>query len=175
MLFSILKSIFALGLPVFLMTWYLFRRLYERGELQAGIDNDERSKQLKSIKKQKSGRDNLLHRNWMKFGGGFYGTTAATTLVCIEFLDMWQFVFQFPGWSTLFEGGPIAFLVGLLVNQIQNFIQAALWFTYWGQHDGSLLLWIAAAYGSYLLGLRAAEKSLSEWQEIISLWWEKRA
>ena len=68
-----------------------------------------------------------------------------------------------------------AFLVGLLVNQIQNFIQAALWFTYWGQHDGSLLLWIAAAYGSYLLGLRAAEKSLSEWQEIISLWWEKRA
>lgn len=174
MLFLLLKSFLVLGLPVMLMTWYLFRRLYERGELQVGSDNDTRNKQLKSIKKQKSGRENLLHRNWMKFGGGFYGTTAATTLLCIEFIDIWQFVFHFPGWSTLFEDGPIGFLIGLLLNQIQNFIQAALWFSYWGDGDGSIFIWIAAAYVSYLLGLRAAGKPLSEWRQDFSEWRKKR-
>lgn len=163
MLFSILKSVVVLGIPVLLMTWYLFQRLYQRGELQAGTDYAKIKSSLKTIKKQKSGSDNLLHRNWMKFGGGFYGVTAVTTLFAIELVDGWHFVFDFPGWSVLFENGPIGFVVGLIVNQIQNFIQAALWFSYWGDDDAGMVVWIVVAYMSYLIGLRAAEKPLDEW------------
>lgn len=168
MLLSILKPVVILGVPVFLMTWYLFQRLYQRGELQAGTDYDTLKTNLKSIKKQKSGRENLLHRNWMKFGGGFYGVTAATTLLMIELFDALNFILDFPGWSSLFADGPIRFVIALIVNQIQNFIQAALWFSYWGDEDMGIVVWAAIAYGAYLGGLRAAVKSLSEWRQWVN-------
>jgi hypothetical protein len=163
MVVSFIKLLAILGIPVFLVTWYLFRRLYQRGELTSGADYTAIKSHLKDIKKQKSGRDNLLHKKWMKFGGGFYGVTAVTTWVWIELVDLWGLIVDFPGFAAIFGDGVIGFLVGMLVNQFQNFLQALLWFAYWGEGGGSIFMIIAIAYCSYLLGVRAGERTVQEW------------
>ena len=168
MAFAFIKLLANLGIPVFLVTWYLFRRLYQRGELTSGADYDTIKSHLKNIKKQKTGRENLLHKNWMKFGGGFYGVTAATTLVWIELVDLWSLIFDFPGFAALFGDGLVSFLVGVVVNQFQNFIQAAVWFAYW--NDGvNIFITFAVAYCSYLLGVRAGERTIQEWLDRLNL------
>ena len=71
MIFAVLESLFVLGMPVFFMTWYLFRRLYERGDLEVGTDYKTIKSNLKTIKKQGKKSSDKLHRRWMKFGGDF--------------------------------------------------------------------------------------------------------
>ncbi|MFT7244490.1 MAG: hypothetical protein ACI82A_001847 [Candidatus Azotimanducaceae bacterium] len=163
MIFDVLESLFVLGLPVFLVTWYLFRRLYERGDLEIGTDYKTIKSNLKTIKKQGKQSSDMLHKRWMKFGGGFYGLTAVVTLILVEVADIWNFLFHFPGFDVLFEDGLIGFIVGLLVNQFQNFIAACLWFAHWGNGGSSMLVWVVVPYGCYLLALRTAEQPIQAW------------
>ena len=76
---------------MFLITWYLLRRLYRAGKIEQGVDFETLKTQLKGIKQDSKGEgksDDFLHRNWMKFGGGFYGITAVATLILIEIADL---------------------------------------------------------------------------------------
>lgn len=170
MIFEILSACFVLGVPVFLITWYLFRRLYRTGRLQLGLDYETLKSNLKGLKKDKEKSDDFLHRNWMKFGGGFYGITAVATLILIEIGDVFSLIRNFPGFAALFENGLVSLIVDFIINQIENFITSILWFAHWGDGASSTLIWALVAYGSYWLGLRAAERSLEEWQS----WWEYR-
>jgi len=163
MIFAVLESLFVLGMPVFFMTWYLFRRLYERGDLEVGTDYKTIKSNLKTIKKQGKKSSDKLHRRWMKFGGGFYGLTAVVTLILVEVADIWNFLFHFPGLDVLFEDGLIGFVVGFLVNQLQNFITACLWFVHWGDNGRNMFVWIVVPYGCYLLALRVAEQPIQIW------------
>lgn len=162
MIFDVLESLFVLGMPVFFLTWYLFRRLYQRGDLKVGTDYKTIKSDLKSIKKQGKKSSDMLHKRWMKFGGGFYGLTAVVTLILVEVADIWNFLFDFPGFAALFEDGLIGFVVGLLVNQLQNFITALLWFAHWGE-GRNMLVWVLVPYGCYLLALRTAEQPVQAW------------
>jgi len=163
MIFDVLESLVVLGLPVFLMTWYLFRRLYQRGELKAGTNYKTIKSNLKSMKKQGKESSDILHKKWMKFGGGFYGLTAVVSLILIEVVDIWNFLFHFPGFEVLFQDGLIGFVIGLFVNQLQNFIAACLWFAHWGDGGRNVLVWIVVPYGCYLLALRLAEQPVQAW------------
>ena len=169
MIFDIFAATFTLGIPVFLITWYLFRRLYRAGTLEQGVDFESLKNKLKGMEKDKKSED-FLHRNWMKFGGGFYGITAVATLILIEIADLISLIREFPGIATLLENGLISLIVDFIVNQIQNFFTAILWFAHWGEGGISMLTWAVVAYGSYYLGVRAAERSIEEWQ----VWWQWR-
>ena len=166
---EIFVAFFNLGIPVFLITWYLLRRLYRAGKLEKGVDFETLKSQLKGMKKEAKS-DDFLHRNWMKFGGGFYGITAVATLMLIELADLISFVRDFPGFATLFENGLVALIVDFIVNQIQNFITSILWFAHWGDGGAGMLIWALMAYLCYYLGVRASERSIEDWQ----LWWEWR-
>ncbi len=164
MIFEIFSALFVLGIPVFLITWYLVRRLYRTGRLEQGVDYETFKNHLKGLKKDKEKSEDFLHRNWMKFGGGFYGITALATLILIEIGDLISLLKDFPGIVALFEDGVVSLIVSFIVNQIQNFITSILWFAHWGDGLGETLAWAGIAYGGYWLGLRAAERSLEAWQ-----------
>lgn len=169
MIFDILAAFFTLGVPVFLITWYLFRRLYRTGKLEQGVDFETLKSSLKGMKKEEKS-DDFLHRNWMKFGGGFYGITAVATLILIEIADLFALIRDFPGIAALLENGLVSLLVDFIINQIENFFTAILWFAHWGDGGGGVIIWALVAYGCYYLGVRVSEKSIEEWQ----LWWEWR-
>jgi hypothetical protein len=164
MIWDILKAIIVLGIPVMLMSWYLTSRLQGTGHLTKGEDYKTVKSNLSSLKetyKSKPGQLGLLESKWMKFGGGYYGITALTTLVLVELGDAFHFVFNFPGLGELLDAGIISFVIDLLVNQLENFITALLWFLYWSE-DGSILVWLLVPYGAYLCGLHVSGKSWSE-------------
>lgn len=169
-MFEILSAVFTLGVPVFLVTWYLLRRLYRSGKLEQGVDFETLKTRLKGIKKEQESSDDFLHRNWMKFGGGFYGITAVATLILIELADLLNFISNFPGIAALIEKGPVSLFADFIVNQIENFFTSILWFAHWGDDGSGVLIWAISAYACYYLGVRAAERSLEEWQS----WWEWR-
>lgn len=97
----------------------------------------------------------------MCFGGGFYGAAALWTLVVIELSDLFSFVRDFPGFATLFEDGIIAFLLGMLTNQIGTFVDAFVCFDYWPDTSQSPLPWAIIAYLGYWLGMKLAQRGVT--------------
>jgi len=165
---DVLEAIFVLGLPVATLSWFLIRRLRLKGHISADSTVGEKREHLTKLKSDWKAdapeSPGFLEQRWMKFGGGFYGITATTTFFMIEAGELWQFLLNLPGTDGLFKGGLIDFIVGVIINQIQNFISAFIWFGYWVDDGDFLLVWLLVPYGAYLLGLAAAEKSLREMQ-----------
>jgi hypothetical protein len=166
---SVLLIILGFGLPVAVLTWYLFLRLYDRGDLDRSLDRNSLGPHLKALKKQhKKQRKNkeslsthLVHDRWMKFGGGFYGLATLWTLAVVEVVDISGFVFNFPGFAVLFEDGLISFLVHAFVNQMMNLVSALTWFIYWGEdRGGNIFVAPIVGYIAYLLGLRLARENV---------------
>lgn len=155
---EILYATLELGVPVAIVAWFLFHRLYAEGELDRAEGYRTVRSRLRDIKK--SARNNpsrdFLRRRWMKFGGGFYGAAALWTFAIIEFTDLTGLIVDFPGIATLFADGVFSFFVDVFVNQIQNFVSALVWFTWWSDEEDSLLTWVLVAYAGYLVGLNAA-------------------
>ena len=162
-----------LGLPVALLTWALFLRLYETGQLERGLDKEALKTSMKALRKSGKGDkhsrrvDHLLHQKWMKFGGGFYGIAALWTLIVIEVKDLWQFLANLDQAGNLLDEGLLSLLIGMLVNQITNFVQAFLWFGQWVPDDGDLPVWILVAYLGYLVGLNLANIPLDRLRSVL--------
>lgn len=162
-----------LGLPVALLTWLLFLRLYETGQLARGLDKKTMKSSMKALRKasnsEKAGHrvDYLLHRKWMKFGGGFYGIAALWTLIVIEVRDLVHFLANLDQAGHMFDQGLLSLLVSMLVNQITNFVQALVWFGQWVPEDGDLPLWLLVAYLGYLAGLNLANIPLARLRSIM--------
>lgn len=123
-----------------------------------------RRKQRKERKKLKAPKDSQaaqhpLQKKWAKFGGGFYGVTAFFTYIAVEVSDVYSTIASFNGFTAFLRQLDIDLLVNMLVNALTNFISAMLWPAYWLDriHTNQPLLWLAAAYGGYWLGLRAGQ------------------
>ncbi len=166
LILDIATALLVLGLPVGLLSWYMSYQLTRKGYLDSGGTLKQKRSDVgglkKSIKAGEAAPSNFLEQRWMKFGGGFYGLTALTTFFLIELQDLWGFVVNFPGFGNLFGNGVIAFVVGMLVNQLQNIITSFIWFGYWAEGDRNLLVWVLVPYLAYLAGLKLAGKSFSE-------------
>ncbi len=162
MLQNLLRVTFELGLPVAALSWLLFYRLYSRGELARDADHKAIRSNLKEIKRatkeSDSHADSLLHTKWMKFGGGFYGIAALWTLIVIEVGGVLSTIVHPSSIEQMFHGGPIDFIVNLLVNQFTTFIQAITWITWWPSEQHGRVGWMAivVAYVGYLAGLNLA-------------------
>ncbi|MCB1645746.1 MAG: hypothetical protein KDI36_09845 [Pseudomonadales bacterium] len=174
-LLDILTASLFLGLPVMLVSWWVLNKLYDDGKLERSSDSKSVSKGLKSLKRSwKDEKDSagFLEKRWMKFGGGFYGLTALLTFIWIEITGAFDFVFNFPGFEALFRDGVISFLVSVLINQVQNFVTAFLWFFYWPDEgtDRHLLVWVLVPYGAYWLGMQLASREWDDWLDLYDDW-----
>jgi hypothetical protein len=156
----ILSAVFKLGLPMLVLSWLLFSWLYRKGKLEIKAGNKETAVSLKAMKKESKakgqGGQNYLYDKWMWFGSGFYGLAALWTFMVIEVIDLANFIFNFPGFASLFAEGIINTLVTLFLNQLGNILSAFIWFNYWS--DGSPIIWLLVAYLSYLGGIELAKR-----------------
>ena len=160
MLSELPRAILEIGLPVAVLSWLLFYRLYSRGELARDADRKSIGASLKSIRKaQKESRatsDSLLHAKWMKFGGGFYGVAAAWTLIYIEASGVVGVIAHPSTVPDMFHNGIVDFFVQQISGQISSLVDAAIWFTWWPDRGHDPIVWFGVAYLAYIAGLELA-------------------
>ena len=174
MIVDTLKAIIKLGLPLALLSWLIFMRLFVSGELDRQSDRKSIERGVKKIKKSfkseknksfaEKSKTDFVSEKWMYFGSGFYGLAALWTFLVIELSELIDFVFNFPGLDVIFGDGLISFLFNLGMNQLGNLISAFVWFSYW---DGSVLIWVLVAYAGYYAGIEAARRNLKVSKETL--------
>lgn len=173
---NLLRAIIELGLPVAALSWLLFYRLYNRGELARDADHKTIRSSLKQIKtSSKNGdkqADHILHKKWMKFGGGFYGVAALWTLIVIEVSGVVS-VIAHPSRNieSMFEGGVINFIVGWAFGQVTTFVQAITWFNWWAGKGQSIVFWFLAAMAGYFAGQELARHETALGQRLVDWDW----
>lgn len=172
---QIFLAILELGLPVAVLAWWLFYRLYSRGELARNADRKAMRLGLREIKKatkkSAAGDVGILQKKWMKFGGGFYGVAALWTLIVMEVTGVVSAAMNPSSLLASLDKGIFMFVVDLLVNQLLTFVAALTWFTYWNGHEDAFFTWIFVAYGGYLAGLNIARLELDPANRLVALDW----
>lgn len=157
---QILEAVFKLGVPILILSWLLFSWLYREGKLEIKADRKATAGSLKEMKKASKEKDaagqNYIYDKWMWFGSGFYGLAALWTFLVMELVDLFNLVFDFPGFASLLAGGIINVILRGLMNQIENIVSAFLWFNYWS--DGSPVIPLVVTYIGYLGGVELAKR-----------------
>ena len=112
----------------------------------------------------KSRGADIFHNKLLSFGGGFYGTMALITYVLIEIKEIYQFLGKILQPSTWLDNLGIGLIIDLIINSITNLIAAFVWFLtlpdYISMQNG--FIWLAAAYGGYLYGLKVVKENGDE-------------
>ena len=154
------------------LSWFIFSWLYSSGEIDRKADRKAISARVKKMKKSFEKKDsqnaNYVYDKWMWFGSGFYGLAGLWTFAIVEISDLFSFVFNFPGLSSLFAEGVISLIVSVLLNQLGNVITAFVWFSYWPAD--SIIVWLLVAYIGYWVGVELARRGL---ELPIEAWLEK--
>ncbi|MCE7950737.1 MAG: hypothetical protein DYH18_06470 [Xanthomonadales bacterium PRO7] len=160
MLSELPRAILEIGLPVAVLSWLLFYRLYSRGELARDADRKAIGASLKSIRKaqkeSKQSSDSLLHAKWMKFGGGFYGVAAAWTLLYIEASGVIGVIAHPSTVQDMFRNGIGGFIAQQISGQVSTFVDAVTWFNWWPGRGHNPIVWFGVAYAAYIAGLELA-------------------
>jgi len=136
---------------------------YQTGRLSRDsdrkIDRAALKEMRKAARKKKLIGTNVVHRKWLRFGGGFYGTAALWTFLVAELVDLFSLIVDWPGLGEIFAGGPVGFLIRLFLNQIGNFGTAMTWFGFWSDMAGdfNIGLLFLLVIGSYAVGRRLAK------------------
>lgn len=170
-LLDLIEAIIKLGVPLVVLSWFIFSWLYNEGEIDREDNFKAVSARVKSMKKtfeKKEGKNaNYVYDKWMWFGSGFYGLAGLWTFAVIEIGQFFSFIFDFPGFDALFGDGLISFVVDFLINQFGNIISAFIWFSYWDAD--SIIVWVLVAYLGYWAGVELARRKhelpVDEWLE----------
>ena len=160
-----LEAIIKLGLPMAVLGGLMFNWLYGAGQLSRDDGHQAIRQRLAELRKQhktnKSKHGNYLYKQWLFFGGGFYGLTVQWTLLVIEVGEMFRFILNFD-LAALLANGIVALFVNLVVSQLGNIVTALLWFGYWPDAGGSsVVIWVGIAYAGYLSGIHLAREGES--------------
>ena len=104
---------------------------------------------------------NMLHNNWVEFGGGFYGLMALLTWAIQEVKQIYEIVSGIT-WFGNWISQAIDIFVTLIVESIMNAIEAFIWPVTWMDTIDSPAIWIwfVAAYAGYYAGLAIARQHL---------------
>ena len=172
LILDLLEALVKLGLPLAGLSWFLFSQLYDAGDIDRNANRkvvksqvrslravfkrrDKRKDERKDERKENRG-NNMVYDRWMWFGSGFYGLAGLWTFLVIEVLDLFNFVFHFPGLEQLFSDGLFSLVMDVVGNQIGNVVSAFVWFGYW-DIDSTLLL-VLIAYLGYWAGVELARR-----------------
>jgi hypothetical protein len=160
-----LVAIIKLGIPMSALSWLMFNWLYGAGQLPREAGHKAIRERLLEIKKHhktnKSKHGNYLYKQWLFFGGGFYGLAVLWTLLVIEVQELIGFIMNFD-LTALLADGIAALLVTLFFSQLANILTSLFWFGYWPDDGGlTAIIWIIAAYCGYLYGIHLAREGKS--------------
>ncbi len=175
MIVNILKAIIELGLPLALLSWLIFMRLFVSGELDRQADRKRIERGVKKIKASFKSEKKKKHspKNQKPTSSSRNGCISAVAFTVWQHSGhSWSLRWVsssasssiFPGFDVLFGDGLISFLFNLGMNQLSNLISAFVWFSYW---DGSMLIWTLVAYAGYLAGIEAARRNLKVSKETL--------
>lgn len=160
-----LKAAFLAGIPVALVTFGMILLALRKGYFgEHDGSHGSVEKALKGMKRKdrkdrsKAGSGDLLHKNWLKFGGGFYGIVALLTYALVELDEIIQFINRFEGFSHFLEIIGLGLIIDFFINSLMNFITAITWPVHWmAAIDSShMFVWFIMAYLAYLAGIRLA-------------------
>ncbi len=161
------------ALPVLLFSYLIISLAIRSGKLTQNVDAkafDNALKNLSSTHKKskiktpfyKTSAQDMLLNKWLFFGSGFYGVMAFGTYVCIETLEIFNFIAGLLSLSLsqFFSNLSINMLVDFIVNAILNLVDAFVWFNYWMQQIDMQngWFWLVAAYLGFLGGSKLARR-----------------
>ena len=162
---DLLEALLTLGLPVAVLSWLIFRWIYRRGDIDRNASNKDLSARLKEMKKtfkqDKANKPHVVYRRWMGFGSGFYGLTGLWTFGVIEISQILNVIFHPVQVIGPVFNGVFDYIVDVLINQVENFISAMLWFTYWSHDDSRFLIWIVVPWAGYWAGIKLAQREIA--------------
>lgn len=178
MIFAILwKLALPVGILSFLMVGWALRNgvLKERSgirALSAEIKEMQKANKKEKKKKQRNNggdsqpraRTNMVHGQWMKFGGGYYGIVALYTYGLVEWKELSAFIASFGGFSAFISNFSVNVLVNMFIEGLKNFITAISWPVYWMREFSAqrMWIWMAIAYAAYWLGMKAAQRHVTQ-------------
>ncbi|MFT4817120.1 MAG: hypothetical protein ACI80L_002373 [Pseudohongiellaceae bacterium] len=159
--FTFLEAIIKLGIPMVVLSWVIFSRLYGGGELDRKANKKSIGAEVKSMKKsfkkkKDGGTSNYMVEKWMWFGSGFYGLAGLWTFAVIEATDIFRIILNPSLIPDSFDNGLLSAVVNLAVNQFSNFVTAFVWFGYWP--DEGIIIWLLVAYAGYWIGVELARR-----------------
>ncbi|MFT5140385.1 MAG: hypothetical protein ACI9H8_001428 [Lysobacterales bacterium] len=160
-----LAAIFKLALPVAILSFVMVSWALKKGHVQERLTVKALEKEMKVKAKSKDKtkdkpKHDLFHRQWAKFGGGFYGIVALYTYGLVEWQELRDFIASFGGFVLFIEQLSFQTIIHIFIEGLKNFITAISWPVYWIRELGSNHIWIwgAMAYGAYWLGAKAAQR-----------------
>lgn len=169
---DIIKPLFFAFLPIAVATYAIAYYSFRNGEvtideddgeidLDLDVDWGDKKEKDKTKKKKKPKPNNLLHKKWVDFGGGFYGLMAFITFSYIEVLEVFNFVQALESWRQILDYLNFNTLVDVFIQSIKNMIAAFVWFTYWPKQIimSNGWIWLGLAYGGYHVG-----RTVASWQ-----------
>ena len=177
MVLEIFRAVLLGTIPVAVFTFAILQWSITSGRMKKFSGEEDLQLQHKThAKTSKKAREkmqpgnpgDLLHSKIIFFGGGFYGTMAVVTYALVEMVEIWAFLLGIIDPDTWINDIGLGLFIDFFVNSVTNLIAAFVWFEtlpdYITINNG--FIWLAAAYGGYLAGLRLT----SEMGDVI---WEK--
>ena len=160
---ELVEALFKLVLPVAILSFVMVSWALENGHLNGNSKVRALKKEMKALSKDKSGvkrKQNPIHRQWTKFGGGFYGIVALYTFGLVEWDELRNFIANFGGFVAFIKQFGLDTLIEIFVEGIKNFVAAIAWPLYWMREfdSGQFWIWGGLAYVAYWLGARYAQK-----------------
>jgi hypothetical protein len=177
MVLEIFRAVLLGTIPVAVFTFVVLQWSITSGRMKKFAGGEDLQLQHKThiktakktrVKMQPGNPGDLFHNKIISFGGGFYGTMAVLTYALVEILEIWGFFVGIIDPDTWINNIGPGLFIDFFVNSVTNLIAAFIWFDtlpdYITINNG--FIWLAAAYGGYLAGLRLT----SEMGDVL---WEK--
>lgn len=174
---EIFRALLMVGLPICLFTLLMVWWALHRKHFRETSNFNSLEREIKAMSKSKKNNNeneiktnpghssyDLIHKKWMKFGGGFYGIVALFTWLVIEATDIAQMVINFGGFIKFLQNINIGLFIHVFIEALINFIVAIIWPVYWLKQidTNQAWLWFIAAYFGYWLGIKLAQE-LNHW------------
>ncbi|NRB71651.1 MAG: hypothetical protein HRU51_07030 [Xanthomonadales bacterium] len=160
---SLASALLIGALPVFFLTFVIVQWSLKRGLFTGDSDAQLQTDIDQLRKRQKDGEDeakdapqlNPAERQWLQFGGRFYGMVALYTWLREEWFEVVDLLQSLGDLLRL----DLSVLIDFFIDSLMNFVTAIAWPAYWlARVQEHQWLWVLLAYGAYLAGMRAARR-----------------
>ncbi len=161
MVLDVFRAILFAGLPIALASYYLVRLTSKTTQLES-TNATQLKKELKTIafadNKEGGFVQKMLHKKFLKFGGGFYGIMTLLTYLHIELYQIIEFINNFDGFSGFIQSIGFSMVLNFFLEAIMNMVAAFLWPFYWFKFMpiGSFWVWLIVAVLAHTFATRYA-------------------
>jgi hypothetical protein len=161
MILDILSAIIIAGIPVAL-TSYFFTTLTSSKTPIKAKNSKELQVELKNAQFVKDEEENvithMLHKKWLRFGGGFYGVMVFITYIHIEIIQVLDFFRNFTSFQDFLNSIGLSMIINFFLEALMNLISAFMWFIYWHQYldMGTYWIWLVVVFVAHTFATKYA-------------------